>query len=205
MFPVLSRAARLQALVIAALALASLVAQWVYLMDFRNTGPVETLVDMARFFTILTMVLVVAAFTHAWLSPIHTAGASLLASLTLAVVMTGVVYHVLLARFWNPAGIGIAADWGLHTVVPVTVFLWWLVHAPKTALVWADLPVFALWPSVYMAYALGLGTLDGVYPYPFMDPTIAGPWQVAATLGILGMFILLGGILMIGLGRFADR
>jgi heme/copper-type cytochrome/quinol oxidase subunit 4 len=62
MFPVLSRAARLQALVIAGLAAASVVAQWVYLMDLRGTGPVETVLQMARFFTILTMVLVVIAF-----------------------------------------------------------------------------------------------------------------------------------------------
>jgi hypothetical protein len=205
MFPVLSRAARLQALVIAALALASLLAQWVYLMDYRGTGPLETLVDMGRFFTILTMALVVGAFAHAGLSPHRTPGATLFASLTLAVVMTGAVYHVLLARFWNPTGIGIVADWGLHTIVPVAVFLWWLGHAPKTPLVWGDLPAFALWPAVYMAYALGLGTLDGIYPYPFMDPTIAGPWPVAATLGTLAACVLLGGVLMIGLGRFADR
>jgi heme/copper-type cytochrome/quinol oxidase subunit 4 len=62
MFPVLSRAARLQALIIAGLAAASVALQWVYLMDLRGTGPLETVLRMARFFTILTMVLVVIAF-----------------------------------------------------------------------------------------------------------------------------------------------
>jgi hypothetical protein len=205
MFPALSRAARLHALVIAALALASLVAQWVYLMDYRGTGPLETLVDMARFFTILTTALVVAVFGHAGLSLTHNAHAALFGALTLATVMTGAVYHVLLAQLWNPTGIGIAADWGLHTIVPAYVFLWWLAAAPKTPLIWADLPAFALWPAVYVTYAFALGLLDGIYPYPFMDPTIAGPWPVAATLGILGLLVLLGGVLMIGLGRFADR
>jgi hypothetical protein len=83
--------------------------------------------------------------------------------------------------------------------------LWWLFHAPKTALIWADLPAFALWPSVYMAYALGLASLDGDYPYPFMDPGLQGGGQVAVTLGILGVLVLLGGVVMIGIGRFADR
>jgi hypothetical protein len=32
------------------------VAQWVYLMELRGTGPLETVIQMARFFTILTMV-----------------------------------------------------------------------------------------------------------------------------------------------------
>jgi len=38
-----------------------------------------------------------------------------------------------------------------------------------------------------------------------MDPGETGVWQVAATLGILGVLVLLGGVAMIGIGRFADR
>jgi hypothetical protein len=205
MFPVLSRSARLQALAIAVLAAASLVAQWAYLIEWRGTGPVETLVDMARFFTILTMALVVVAFLATGLSRLRGLSAVTLAALTLSVVLTGAVYHAMLAHLWNPTGIGIAADWGLHGVVPAAVLLWWLWHAPKTSLVWADLPAFALWPAIYTAYALGLGTVDGVYPYPFMDPTVAGPGHVAATLGMMTVLILLSGVLMIGLGRFIDR
>jgi hypothetical protein len=30
-------------------------------------------------------------------------------------------------------------------------------------------------------------------------------WRVAVTLGIIGILILLGGVAMIGIGRFADR
>jgi hypothetical protein len=205
MFPVLSRAARLQALIIAGLAAASVALQWVYLMDLRGTGPLETVLRMARFFTILTMVLVVIAFVTTAVSKTRGLSAPVLAALTLSVVMTGAVYHGLLAEFWNPTGLGMVADIGLHTVVPVAVTLWWLFHAPKTSLIWADLPAFALWPAVYMAYALGLATVDGVYPYPFMDPGQNGVWQVAATLAILGVLVLMGGVIMIGIGRFADR
>jgi hypothetical protein len=205
MFPVLSRAARLQALIIAGLAAASVVAQWAYLMELRGTGPLETVIQMARFFTILTMIFVVIAFFTVAISKTRGLSALTLASLTLSVVMTGAVYHVLLAEFWNPTGLGVVADIGLHTVVPVAVTLWWLFHAPKTSLAWADLPAFGLWPSVYMAYALGLASIDGDYPYPFMDPGLRGVWQVAVMLANLGVLILLGGVVMIGIGRFADR
>jgi hypothetical protein len=44
-----------------------------------------------------------------------------------------------------------------------------------------------------------------IYPYPFMDPGLRGVWQVAVTLANLGVLILLGGVVMIGIGRFADR
>jgi hypothetical protein len=205
MFPVLSRAARLQALILAGLAAASVVAQWAYLMELRGTGAFETVVQMLRFFTILTMVLVVIAFLTVAISKTRGLSAPMLAALTLSVVMTGAVYHVMLTEFWDPTGLGILADWGLHTVVPLAVLLWWLFHAPKTALIWADLPAFALWPSVYVAYALGLARHDGVYPYPFMDPGVQEVERVFATLGILGVLVLLGGVAMIGIGRFADR
>jgi len=205
MFPVLSRAARFQALILAGLAAASVVAQWVYLMDLRGTGPLATVLEMVRFFTILTMVLVVVAFVTVAATKLRSLSAQVLAALTLSVAMVGAVYHVMLAEFWNPTGLGLVADWGLHTIVPLAVLLWWLFHAPKTALIWADLPAFALWPSVYMAYALGLASLDGFYPYPFLDPGLNGFWQVIATLGILGILVLLGGIAMIGIGRFTDR
>jgi hypothetical protein len=148
---------------------------------------------------------VVIAFFTVAISKTRGLSAPTLAALTLSVVMTGAVYHVLLAEFWNPTGLGVVADIGLHTVVPVAVTLWWLFHAPKTSLIWADLPAFALWPSVYMAYALGLASLDGDYPYPFMDPRIARCLAGRGHARHLGVLILLGGVVMIGIGRFADR
>lgn len=205
MFPVLPLQARRQALAIALLAAISLAAQWIYLMQWRGTGPVATIIDMSRFFTILTTALVVIAFLTVGASKKRGLSARMLAALTLAVVLTGGVYHLMLTEFWNPTGIGLVADWGLHTILPIAVALWWLWHAPKAALVWADLPAFALWPSVYTAYALGLATVDGIYPYPFMDPTTAGPLPVATTLGMLLGAVLLGGLAMIGIGRFTDR
>lgn len=205
MFPVLSISARRQALLIAVLAAASIVAQWVYLMGHRSTGPVETLIDMARFFTILTMALVTIAFGTLALSESRGLSAPLNAALTLSAIITGAAYHVLLADAWNPTGLGVYADLGLHTVVPVAVALWWLLYAPKTELRWGHLPAFLVWPAVYTAYALGLGAVDGTYPYPFMNPTLDGWQPVIHTLGALTAALVVGAAIMIAIGRFADR
>jgi hypothetical protein len=76
---------------------------------------------MARFFTILTMVLVVIAFVtvadqqDAGLSAPDACGPDPVGRDDRA------VYHGLLAEFWNPTGLGIVADIGLHTIVPVAV------------------------------------------------------------------------------------
>lgn len=160
--------------------------------------------DMARFFTILTNLLVAVTFG---LLAIRRDGASppWIAALTLSIVLVGSVYHVLLAHLVDLQGLELIVDHGLHTVLPVACALWWLIYAPKRGLIYADLPIFALWPAVYVAYALWRGSLDGVYPYPFMDLADISAAAVAANLGGLLIALLLGGVVMVTIGRYTDR
>jgi hypothetical protein len=204
MFPALTRSARRNAAAIAVLAAMSVLAQAAYLNGARGESFAATALDMARYFTILTNLLVVVAWG---LAATLRGGvpAVWLAALTLSVVMAGAVYHVLLSDLIAFTGLGLWADHGLHTVVPLACLLWWMFQGPKRALVFADLPVFAAWPAVYMAYALWRGAKDGGYPYPFMDPTLISPAAVAANLAGLAVILLLGGVLMIAIGRYADR
>ncbi len=204
MFPALPRRARWSAAVIAALALASVLAQFFYLNDLRGQSYGETAWDMARFFTILTNLLVVWTWGRAAL---HREGVypPWLAALTLAIVMVGAVYHLLLSHLVDFSGIGWFADHGLHSVVPIACLLWWLGFSPKRGLIYPDLPIFVLWPSVYVAYVLGRGHFDGRYPYPFMDLTELSTPAIAANLAGLMILLLLGGVMMISIGRYADR
>jgi hypothetical protein len=205
MFPALSRPARRWALMIAVLAAASVAAQFLHLNAERAEPAAATAREMARYFTILTNLM--AAVTFAMISrPIRDGvPAPWLAALTLAMVMVGAVYHLLLSHLVEFSGLGWWADHGLHTAAPVAVLLWWLAYAPKRRLVYADLPMFILWPSVYVAYALGRGARDGQYPYPFLDRAELGAAEVAVNLAGLMVVFLLGGVVMISIGRFADR
>jgi hypothetical protein len=205
MFPALSRPARRWALMIALLAAVSVVAQFLHLNAERAEPMAATAWDMALYFTILTNLMV--AVTFAVISrPIRDGvPAAWLAALTLAMVMVGGVYHVLLSHLVEFTGLGWWADHGLHTVGPIAILLWWLVYAPKRRLDYADLPMFILWPVIYAAYALGRGAQDGVYPYPFVDLTALSRAAVAVNLAGLTVVFLLGGVLMILIGRFADR
>lgn len=205
MFPALSRPARRWALLIAILAMASVVGQFLHLNAERAEPMAETAWDMARFFTILTNLMV--AVTFAVISrPIRDGlPAAWLAALTLAMVMVGGVYHVLLSHLVEFTGLGWWADHGLHTVGPAAILLWWLVHAPKRRLDYLDLPMFILWPVMYAAYVLARGAQDGVYPYPFVDLTTLSRAAVAVNLAGLTVVFLLGGVLMISIGRYADR
>lgn len=205
MFPALSRPARRWALSIALLAAVSVVGQFLHLNTERAEPMAETAWDMARFFTILTNLMV--AVTFAVISrPIRDGvPAAWLAALTLAMVMVGGVYHVLLSHLVEFTGLGWWADHGLHTVGPAAILLWWLVYAPKRRLDYADLPMFILWPVIYTAYALARGAQDGVYPYPFVDLTTLSRAAVGVNLAGLTVVFLLGGVVMISIGRYADR
>jgi len=205
MFPDLSRQARQTAFVIALLSAVSVAVQFVHINAVRAELPLATVWDMARYFTILTHLLV--AVSYAAISSPRATGVSApwLAALTLSVVMVGLVYHAVLSQLVTFSGLGWWADHGLHTISPAAMVIWWLVHAPKRRLAYSDLPLFALWPAIYAAYALARGSWEGAYPYPFIDLGTLGAAAVAMNMSVLLVLFLLGGVVMISIGRYADR
>lgn len=205
MYLVLPRSARRMALAIAFLALASLCAQFIHLHGRADVPMVLTAWDMARYFTILTNLLVVLTFAVIARPVRAELAAPWLAALSLSVMMSGLIYHLALAHLVSFSGLGWWADHGLHSLTPVAIALWWVFHAPKQRLDYGDLPIFLLWPSVYGAYALARGAVDGVYPDPFIDLAREPPIVVATHLTGLLVLFLLGGVVMIMIGRFADR
>ena len=151
-----------------------------------------TLWLMSGYFTILTNLAV--ALMMAGAATRFPPGARLAGALTLAIVMVGVVYHLILAQLWAPVGMAWWADQGLHTAVPVLTFLWWLAFAPKSVGV-TDLPYWLIWPTGYAGYAVIRGTATGFWAYPFVDVGSLG-WPAVA----LNVVVLVAGFAGLGLG-----
>jgi hypothetical protein len=128
-----------------------------------------------------------------------------LAGLTLWIIIVAIVYHLLLARLWAPAGLAWWADQGLHSAVPVLVTLWWLQFAPKPGLRVGHAALWLAWPLLYTAYALVRGTLTGRYPYPFLDVTTIGYDGVALNGIGLTVAFFLGGLAMVGSAKALTR
>ena len=192
---------RMFALLIGTLALAALRGQFDALPDPMAFWPVERkLWFLAGFFTILTNLGVAAlmfAVARGWRMPARVA-----AGLVVSIAMVGIVYHLLLARLWNPQGAAWWADQGLHTAVPVVVCLWWWAFADKRV-AWRDLPVWLVWPAAYCGYALVRGYLTGFWPYPFLDGAALGAARLGGNvLGLLAGFAVLGAG-VIGVARLA--
>ena len=174
-------------------------------MDTGRYGDEATTIwAMARFFTVLTNLAVSVTFAAAALRR-DGIDAPWISALTLAMVLVAAVFHTLLSGNTIYVGLGEWANQGLHTVVPAACLLWWIAYAPKRALHFRDLPMFIVWPCVYVSYALWRGAQDGIYPYPFMDLASKPPAEVSINLAGLVLSLLIGGLIFVMIGRFADR
>jgi hypothetical protein len=181
-----------------------LILQTPVLMELGDTSLAATLWEMPRYFTNLTNALVVLTLGSLALGrgPVRPVW---LAALTASVVLVGAVYHLLLADLWNPQGLHFWTDQALHSAVPLGLGVWWLAYAPKSNLSLRGLPAFAIWPAIYTVYVLIRGALDGIYPYPFLNPVELGIGQVALNLFGLLLAILATGAVMIGIAKATRR
>lgn len=178
----MSHAARICAVLLAALALAALRLQFDVLRPGQPAA--ARLWLMAGYFTVLTNALVAAhllAVAMGW-----RIGGSRAAGVALSIAMVGAVYHLLLAGLHAPQGLAWWADQGLHTAVPVLTVAWWAAFAPKDIGA-GDVPRWLSWPVLYCAYAVTRGMTTGFWPYPFLDADTLG-WP-RTMLNIAGMLL----------------
>ncbi|MAM63646.1 Pr6Pr family membrane protein [Maritimibacter sp. UBA3975] len=192
-------AARLAATLIALATFAALAMQVV--VTYRLTGgALSTVWVILGYFTVLTNLLVFATFARMALAG-RMLSASWLGGLTLWIAIVGVVYHTLLANIWEPQGLALWADQGLHTLTPLLTLAFWVAFAPKAALTWMDAVRWLSWPLIYTIYALIRGMFTGRYPYPFIDLTVLSPGQVAVNSVGLSVAFLIGGLVLIAISR----
>lgn len=146
------------------------------------------------YFTILSNLL--TAVVSAVLAVRPTAGSALVRVLrldaVLAMTVTGVVYHTLLAPLHHYVGAERFADTLWHTVSPLLTVVGWLLFGPRG---WIDRRTVAwslVYPLAWFAFALVRGALIGWYPYPFIDVGALGyPRVFLDAAGITVLFLVL--------------
>jgi hypothetical protein len=154
-----------------------------------------TLWVLARFFTILTNLLV--AVTMTWVAVGRKVSAEVLGGVTLAILLVGLVYMTLLRGLLHLSGPALLADTLLHKVSPVSMALWWLFFAPRAKLRWSAPIWWGLYPLGYLIYALVRGHFDGRYPYPFINVVRLGWTQTALNVGGIALGFILAGIALV--------
>lgn len=120
---------------------------------------------------------------------------------TTAIVVVGIVYHLVLRKIWSPQGAQLLADTLLHYAVPAGALLHWLLYRPTARLSLVAPLAWCVYPLAYLAYVLLRGEWLGVYPYPFIDVIALGyPQVLVNAVGLLLGFIAVG-FAMLGLAR----
>jgi len=193
--------ARRAALGIAAVAALTLLTR-IYLRSGDDGGVIGAISYLSQFFTILTnavvmvMMLLIASRRHV---PVRWVKA-----VVIAIVIVGIIYHLLLAHLVEFVGLAFWADHGVHTVVPALSALWWLVFAFKPPLRGSDLMVWIAWPVLYCTYILIRANFSGFYPYPFLNlPELGWSGLAISIFELLVSFIVVG-LALTAIGRLAS-
>jgi hypothetical protein len=193
---------RLAAAIIALAAWAGLAVQ--FAATFGQTGSLpETLWILLRFFTVVTNLLVAIVMTRVAIG--RRVSAFVLAGLTLAIVFVGLVYATLLHGLVELSGLALTADVLLHYVVPVAMAVYWPAFAPKIGLQFRDPLLWCVYPLAYLFYVVVRGSVDGRYPYPFIDVATLGYGRILLNSLMLLAAYLLAGLVLVALGRLLAR
>lgn len=159
---------------------------------------------LAGYFTVLTNLLVAIAFTIQALRR-DGLGPRAHAFVAINIALVGVVYQLLLRGLVELTAGAAVANVLLHMVTPVVVPLFWLLFVSRGALTMRDPLIWAIYPVVYLLYALVRGTAQGHFAYPFIDYIDLGIPQVAVTVIVITLAYLAAGWLMVLLDRRLAR
>ena len=120
----------------------------------------------------------------------------------LAITVTGVVFHLVLAGLVEPSGVGAFTNLLTHTVVPLLGVLGWLLFGPRGATTWRVVGLTLLFPLAWFAFTIVRGAaVGGYYPYPFLDVDELGLAQVVVN----GMGIAAAWVVLAVAARLLDR
>ena len=190
------------ALIVALAAWVGLVVQ--FAATFGQTGTVpETLWILLRFFTVITNLLVAIVMTRVAIG--RRISPFILAGLTLAIAFVGLVYATLLHGLVELTALALIADYLLHYVVPVATVVYWLAFAPKIGLQFRDPLLWCVYPLAYLFYVVVRGSVDGRYPYPFIDVATLGYGRIVLNSLMLLVAYLVAGLVLVALGRVMAR
>jgi hypothetical protein len=183
----------------ALVALFGVVLQW-HVMMSRTGGSILAFARFMGYFTIQSNAAVgiwLAATTMGVRITRGRLAGIIAAALLLYMATTAIVYNLVLRAMWAPAGLGRLSDELLHLVSPLMYMLYWLFCADKRALSARHIPIWLLYPALYLIFSLVRGLSGGLYPYPFIDIGRFGLAMVMLNVAVLlALLLILSAVLI---------
>jgi hypothetical protein len=193
-------AGRTAAAGVAAVAWIGLAVQCLALYN-QNSSVLLTLWIVLGFFTITTNVFVAAVFSGIAADRTALRSDGMAGGAMLSIVLVGVIYALLLHGLTELSGGSAVANVLLHMVTPVIVPLFWIFFARKGGLTWRHPLLWAIYPLVYLAYALARGAATGKYAYPFLNVNKLGWVQTALNAAVIAVGFMLCGFAVVWVDR----
>jgi hypothetical protein len=122
-----------------------------------------------------------------------TASATLWLSSLVAITMTGIVYHWLLAGLQDLRGLSLVGDLIVHSAVPILAAVAFFVFGPRgliTPRVVQLTLIFLVW---WIVFTIIRGEIVNWYPYPFVDVNDKGyPRVILNGIGMSLLYLAFG-------------
>lgn len=192
-------------LIFASIAWFAVIAQYYLMIENRVTPIIETSIRFFSFFTILTNSLVAIYFTLSILKKKIIDKPGTLTAVTVYITIVGIVYQIILRPIWKPTGLQMIVNELLHSVLPLLVILFWYLYEEKKSLTYKQLPMWLIYPFVYLLYILVRGSISNFYPYPFVDVANLGFAKVLSNSAILMLVFISIAALFITLGKIFKK
>jgi len=160
--------------------------------------PLQAIGRFFIFFTILSNLLVAVSLTFVLVKPSSSISRFFsrpfsIAAISVYIFIVGLVYNIILRQLWQPKGLQQLADELLHVVVPVLFVLYWVFFVFKGSLKWKHSFAWLIFPLFYLVYAMIRGSIEGFYPYPFIDLNkLSYSHVIFNCLGLTVAFLVIG-------------
>jgi hypothetical protein len=171
----------------------------------EGRSPVNAVVQILSFYTIMSNILMAFALSSILLAPKSAIGRFFLrdtvqAAIAYYITVVALIYNIMLRNIVKLDGLFVLANELLHVINPILFIIYWLAFVPKATLKYRDALPWLWFPFLYFVYSIIRGALSGDYPYPFLNVAKFGYARVLINAvillplmwGLAALFVFIG-------------
>ena len=154
---------------------------------------------------VISVVFIVGAVRLIRSRPSSSADTAIRGAAVVYIALVGLIFNTLL-RGADLSAINPTVNVILHYVLPIAGVVDWLVWPPKNRLPFVVTLWWMIFPAAYAIFSVVRGAIDGIYPYPFFDPSSVGGYGAVAlycAVMVVAFFVL--AVVIWSLGNWRAR
>jgi len=160
-----------------------------------------TLWIIFAYFTITTNVLVGVVFTFIAMNRTALRSNWVVAGTMLSIVLVGAITALLLRGALELSGGSPMVDKLLHVATPALAPIFWIFFVRKGGLTWLHPLLWAMYPLLYLVYAIARGVITGTYAYPFLNASTLGWRRTVLNAFFIAVGFMVSGYAIVAIDR----